>query len=106
MLELLAMRPDLTALFINNNLLCLGALLALRELGLDCPKDISIVSFDDHPWAEVADPPLTVVRQPARDVGAHAANLLCSMLDGEETISNRITLSCELIERQSVQLLA
>ena len=91
-----------TALFVNNNLLCLGALLALRELGLRCPRDISLASFDDHPWAAVADPPLTVVRQPARQVGRNAAELLYEVLSGAAPAMQRIILPCELVVRQSV----
>ena len=102
-LRLLQQFPDLTALFINNNLLCLGALLALREIGLDCPTDISIVSFDEHPWAAVSEPPLTVVRQPARMVGRQAAEQLCHIMDGKEPEQRRFILPCDMVMRQSVQ---
>lgn len=104
-LKLLRQLPHLTALFVNNNLLCLGALLALRELKLECPKDISIVSFDEHPWAAVSEPPLTVVRQPAREVGRQAARRLCDRLKGKEHENNRLILPCDLVIRKSVQLL-
>ena len=60
-------RPD--ALFTNNNLLSLGALLAIKDMGLRCPHDVGLVGFDDHPWAAVSEPPLTVVSQPARQLG-------------------------------------
>lgn len=104
-LKLLRQLPHLTALFVNNNLLCLGALLALRELKLECPKDISIVSFDEHPWAAVSEPPLTVVRQPAREVGRQAARRLCNTLNGQKYENNRLILPCDLVIRKSVQLL-
>lgn len=101
-LQTLSQADRPTALFAGNNLLCLGALLALRELGLRCPDDISIVSFDDHPWASVADPPLTVVRQPAREVGQCAAQMLCDFLSETQPPQARIILPCELVVRQSV----
>src|SRR3712207_1328318 len=66
--QLLTLPARPRALFVNNNLLTLGALLAIKQLGLRCPEDIALVGFDDHPWAAVADPPLTVVRQPSREL--------------------------------------
>lgn len=101
-LALLSQEDRPTALFVNNNLLCLGTLLALRELNLRCPQDISLVSFDDHPWAAVSDPPMTVVRQPSRQVGQNAAEVLCNVLAGTLPSETRMTLPCELIVRQSV----
>lgn len=95
----LAQRP--AALFINNNLLSLGALLALKDLGLRCPQDVALVGFDDHPWAAVSDPPLTVVRQPARQMGQAAADLLFALLNQQPLPSLQIILDCELIVRAS-----
>ena len=92
-------RPD--ALFVNNNLLVLGTLLALKELGLCCPDDIAIVAFDDHPWAAVCDPPLTVVRQPSREMGRRAAQMLCALISGQPVEQRRTVLECELIIRNS-----
>lgn len=101
-LTILSQTERPTALFVNNNLLCLGTLLALQEAGLTCPHDISLVSFDDHPWAAVAEPPLTVVRQPARQVGQKAAELLCEVLDGITPTETKTIFPCELIVRHSV----
>lgn len=89
------------ALFINNNLLSLGALLAIKDLGLRCPADIALVGFDDHPWAAVANPPLTVVRQPARELGRAAAQALCMLVNGEALPEQRVILDCELVVRES-----
>lgn len=101
-LDILSQEVRPTALFASNNLLCLGALLALRELGLNCPQDISLLSFDDHPWAEVAEPPLTVVSQPAHEVGQCAAAMLCDFLSEKMPPKMRVILPCELVVRQSV----
>lgn len=92
-------RPE--GLFVNNNFLALGALLALKELGLRCPQDIALLGFDDHPWAAVSDPPLSVVRQPARRVGQVAAEILCALIDGREVASPHVNLECEVVLRQS-----
>lgn len=92
------------ALFINNNFLSLGALLAIKDLGLRCPEDIAIVGFDDHPWAAVANPPLTVVRQPVCEVGEQAAKIVLGLLDGAEVPEPKIILNCELVIRESCGL--
>jgi len=94
--------PDIPeAVFINNNLLALGALLEMQELGLDCTEDIGIVSFDDHPWAAVSCPPLTVVRQPTRKLGQVSAEMLLALINNQPVPEKRVILNCELVERQS-----
>ena len=95
-------QPDFPeAVFINNNLLALGALLEMRELGLECIEDIGIVVFDDHPWAAVACPPLTVVRQPTRKLGQAAAEMILALINDHPVAEKRVILDCELVKRQS-----
>src|SRR5581483_11712340 len=101
MKALLEEEPCPTAVFLNNNLLALGALIALQELGLSCPEDVSLVSFDDAPWMRVADPPLTVLRQPNYEMGAMAGQLLLQQMRGEPVPLTTITLQPELIIRAS-----
>jgi len=74
-------RPS--AIFVANNQLTLGTLYAFTTCGLRCPEDISLISFDDHDWAPLFSPPLTVVRQPTYELGQAAARLLMQMIDGE-----------------------
>ena len=89
------------AVFINNNLLAVGALLEMRELNLRCTEDIGIVSFDDHPWAAVSCPPLTVVRQPTRKIGQISAEMILALVNDRVVQEKRVILDCELVERQS-----
>jgi DNA-binding LacI/PurR family transcriptional regulator len=89
------------ALFVNNNFLSLGALLALKDLGLRCPDDVALVGFDDHPWAAVSDPPLTVVRQPVLQIGEKAAQILLSLLNGNQLAQAKTLFDCELVIRHS-----
>lgn len=96
----LSMSPRPTALFINNNLLTLGGLLALRDLRLRCPDDVGLVGFDDHPWASVSAPPLTVVAQPVHELGLAAARTLFEIMSGRD-IGQDVTLPCKLIVRES-----
>jgi LacI family transcriptional regulator len=101
MRQLLTLPERPTAVFLNNNLLALGALLALKELGLRCPEDVGLVGFDDHPWAAVSDPPLTVVRQPAQELGRVAAEMLLARINDEQIAEPRVILDCEVVLRQS-----
>ena len=100
-LALLSRTDRPRALFVNNNFLNLGALQAIKELGLRCPEDVALVGFDDHPWASVSAPPLTVVRQPILEIGAIAARILLSMINDEPVTQTRNLLECELVVRES-----
>lgn len=72
-----------TSIFAANDLMALGALLAVREAGLRCPSDVSILGFDGIPAGEFSDPGLTTVEKPARELGAKGMNLLVDVIDGK-----------------------
>lgn len=99
----LPQRPD--AVFINNNLLALGALLEMRAQNVDCARDLGIVGFDDHPWAAVSSPMLTVVRQPTRHIGRVAAEMILALINGQPVAEKRVVLPCELVIRGSCRAL-
>ena len=101
MRQMLSLPERPTAIFMANNLLSLGGLLAVNELGLRCPEDIALVGFDDHPWAAVSCPPLTVIRQPAQELGRVAAQMLLAAINAESVSESNVILECELIARQS-----
>ncbi len=98
--ELLTHPARPSAIFIATNQLTLGALYAFEELGLRCPEDISLISFDDQDWAPLFRPPLTVVRQPTYRLGQTAAQLLMQMIRGE-AVASPPPLAVELIVRAS-----
>jgi len=102
-IELLDRFPDVTALFVLNDLMALGALEGAVDASRHVPDDLSIVGFDDIPYAALASPPLTTVGQPIRQLGEHAADLLLSVIDGAEPgVSNevqRVLLANDLIVR-------
>jgi DNA-binding LacI/PurR family transcriptional regulator len=99
--ELLALRRPPTALFVLNNLMTVGALAALHQRRLSVPRDVAIVGFDDLPWAEALNPPLTVVRQPAYSVGRQAMELLLQRIVEPDRPPITVRLMPELIVRQS-----
>jgi DNA-binding LacI/PurR family transcriptional regulator len=65
---------------VANNLMAVGALQAIRKADLRVPADVAIVSFDDPPWAELTDPPLTTLAQPVRAMAAASVELLMHRL--------------------------
>jgi LacI family transcriptional regulator len=94
------LHPD--ALFISSHLMTVGALKALRERGLRVPQDVAVIGFDELPWMSLMAPPLTVVSQPAYEMGAQAAGVLISRLTGEQAEpAQRIVLPTELVHRAS-----
>lgn len=93
-------RSDVTAVLAASHLLGEAAVLAARGLDLRVPADVSIAMIDDIPWAELCDPPLTVVARPARDMGYRAAELL--LRDPARRERGRpVVLATELIVRGS-----
>lgn len=91
-----------TALFVTNNLMTLGALRVIAELGLSIPADVSLVGFDDMDWYPIAEPPITAVAQPAHEIGRRAAErLLLRVHRGRRLQPRTIRLPTELIVRQS-----
>ena len=83
--ELLNLERPPTAFVATNNFIAIGAYRALQEAGLQVPHDVSLVAFDDIPAALVFNPFLTVVGQPAHEIGRQATNLLLSRLNGGNT---------------------
>lgn len=76
-----------------------GAMLALRDLGLQVPRDVSVTGFDDLPFARYADPPLTTVRQPIREVGQTCAEILLALIEGRKP--KGVVFPTELVVRNS-----
>ncbi|HEX4813476.1 MAG TPA: LacI family DNA-binding transcriptional regulator [Nonomuraea sp.] len=91
-------RPDLSAVVAGGNVLGEAAVLAARELDLRVPRDVSLVMYDDVPWAELCSPPLTVIAQPGRDMGYRAAELV---LRSSTRRLRNVVLPTELVIRGS-----
>ncbi len=89
--QVMATVPDTTAVMCVNDVLAIGALRAAREMGLAVPDDISITGFDDIEIAMLAEPALTTVHVPHREMGRRAAGMLIAMLrDNEMPASVRL----------------
>jgi len=90
-----------TAIFSADSDMTLGVLSALRRSGLRAPEDVAILAFDDLDWAEVVQPPLTVVAQPVYELATIAAQRLLARIGGDESEPRSVLLSTRLIERES-----
>ena len=96
--QLLSLREPPTAVYAHSDELALGAMRCIRRAGLRIPEDISIVGIDDHPQAAITD--LTTVRQPVREQGRLAGEILMKLLAGEK-VPNRIEVATNLVVRSS-----
>jgi LacI family transcriptional regulator len=92
---------QVTALMVANNLMALGAIRAIRAAGLRIPDHMAVIAVDNPPWAELLDPPLTVIAQPIRAMAVRAVELLVQRLDGSEAPPVREVFPLELIVRSS-----
>jgi DNA-binding LacI/PurR family transcriptional regulator len=90
-----------TAVFCVNDRTALGALTGAAAAGYRVPDDLSVVGFDDTPLASLCGPPLTTVRQPARELGSLAVQLLLTRIAHPDHPQQRRMLSCQLVERRS-----
>ncbi len=104
--KLLERNRDMTALFVTNYEMTLGAYTALNELGIRFPDDLSFMGFDDLRLSRLIRPRLAMVTQPMEEIGRTAARLMLNRIHGrarspEETM---VTLPAGLLEGESIGL--
>jgi LacI family xylobiose transport system transcriptional regulator len=99
--ELLSQPDPPTAVLCGNDLQALGVYKVARRLGLRIPQDLSVVGFDGIDAGTWCDPLLTTVRQPFRDIGAAAADLLLTLIAGQVPAHTRVELPATLLVRDS-----
>ena len=92
-----------TALFSTSNLMTIGAMNAIKQVGMECPKDISVVGFDDFKWASAFKPALTTVEQNPYKMGCIAARLALEGIEEDGGGSKEVRVETELIVRNSVK---
>jgi LacI family transcriptional regulator len=91
-----------TAIFAMSNTILLGAVRAIRESGLEIPRDISIISFDDNTYLDFMNPAITRVSQPINEIGSLAVKILMDSFENGKRSDAQIQLSPRLIVRNSV----
>lgn len=100
----LAERP--TAIFSSNNKTTLGLMKAINESHVDCPRQVSVVGFDDFEWSDLLRPRLTTIIQPTYEIGKRATQMLLAAISGQGTENglgekNFEVLEAELCMRES-----
>jgi len=105
MQELLQRCPDLTAVFVFNDMMALGAISALRAQGIRVPEDISIIGYDNIFYASVFEPALTTIAQPIAAIGQECIAQLLERIQHPDKQPTHTTLPVELIERSSCRRL-
>jgi len=89
-----------TAIFCMNDTTALGAMRAIREAGLEVPRDVSVVGFDDGELAEFSHPRLTTIHQPRLQMGREGACRLIALLKNEAAVES-VVLDVHLVTRES-----
>jgi DNA-binding LacI/PurR family transcriptional regulator len=95
------LRQDVTGVICASDVLALGAIRAVRRAGLDVPRDISVVGYDDSGWLNCTDPPLTTVRQPIESMGKAAVALLVNQMETMTVQPEELLFEPELVVRGS-----
>jgi DNA-binding LacI/PurR family transcriptional regulator len=94
--------PDTpTAIFAANDFMALGAIYAIQDAGLNVPKDIAVVGYDDREFASFSKPTITTVCPPSFEMGQLAAQLILNRLENQIEIEDPIRVQGKLIIRES-----
>ncbi|MBZ4662940.1 MAG: transcriptional regulator, LacI family [Caloramator sp.] len=99
--KLINRHRDLTAIFCASDIMAIGALNRLNDLGYTVPDDISIIGFDGIYLSQCVSPKLTTIKQDTLKIGEAAANLLFNLIQGQRI--GRVVIEPELVERESVK---
>ncbi|MDO4621379.1 MAG: LacI family DNA-binding transcriptional regulator [Eubacteriales bacterium] len=103
MKQILRQKEKPTAVLMTNYDINLGTVIAMNEMGVRCPEDISLIGIDDLLLPRIVKPSLTVMRQPMEEIGTAAAKLLLAEINGEETSEKQIMFDAELLLGNSVK---
>ena len=90
--------PDMTAVFISNYEMTVGAMMGINDLGIKVPEQLSVIGFDNVDFARAVVPRLSIVTQPTEEIGQAAANLLLSRLEDKDETSDKTSDKTETTE--------
>lgn len=101
MKSLLDENPRMTAVFVASDVVAFGAMAAVRERGLRIPEDISIIGFDDVPFARYIEPGLTTIKLPVIELARRASEMVVALIHRQKLEQPQVLLEAELIVRSS-----
>ncbi len=95
------LEQGVTAVICGSDIMALGVMRAVRARGLEVPRDVSVVGYDDSPLMAFTDPPLTTVRQPVAAISQSAVAALVDEITGHEAPRGELLFDAELVVRAS-----
>jgi len=101
-MRLLSLPTPPTAIFVMNDLMAAGSIKSAQEMGLEIPRDLSIIGFDNREISRYLSVPLTTIQLPNKEIGFESARMILSLVAGQKVERNCIILPCSLVERSSV----
>ncbi len=99
---LLQLKEPPTAIFTLSNTIAMGCMKALKEIGYLIPTDISLITFDDHPYLDYLSTPLSSVEQPVKDISLMAVKFILALIQSKTIPQTRVLLRPNIILRESV----
>ncbi len=99
--KFLALPEQPTAIFAGNDLMALGAIYAIQDAGLNVPKDIAVVGYDDRDFASFSNPTITTICPPSFEMGQLAAQAIVNRLENQIEVKDPIRVQGKLIVRES-----
>lgn len=100
--ELLIGPDAATAIIASDGLIALSIVEGIQDLGLSIPEDVSFLMYDDFPWTKLTSPPLSVIAQPAYEMGAAAGEALIRQIEGLAPANPTPEFTAKLVRRGSV----
>jgi len=96
-------KEDLPCSFIaDNDIIALGAMNAMKEVGIEIPEEVSIIGIDDMPFCKLVSPQLSTIKVYKEEIGRHAVKMLVEQIENESECSKTVLVDTILIERESV----
>ena len=108
MQQLVEGNPKITAVFVSNYEMTVGAMIQSNEMGIKIPEELSMIGFDDIEFAKASNPKLSIVTQPTKEIGRNVAELILNRLDEEskDMPPKEIKLKTSFVEGKSIHVLS
>lgn len=101
--ELVKRNKDMTAVFVANYEMTMGAVIGVNELGIRIPDQLSMIGFDNLQFARACSPKLTIVSQPTQEIGREVSRIILEHLEDRKTAPVSEKLQTEIIMGKSVK---